>query len=281
MTVANFLAYLTAERGLSQKTIEAYENDLSGLERHLKQCPTKATEEDLLSYLGFLKKRGLSSASICRASIACRVFYRFLFKEGVTKIDVAAHLESPRLWQLIPEILTLDEVQKLLNAPKPSAKLGARDHAILSTLYATGIRVSELCNLNIDHLGDSALRVSGKGGKERIVPIAPSALESIDRYLTFRNDQNPALFLTNRGRRIDRYRVWALVKVAAGNAGIKKSISPHTLRHAFATHLLENGADLRIIQEMLGHASVSTTERYTHISTSHISEQFSRFHSRS
>ena len=280
MGIDDFLIYLSSERGLSKQTILAYGADLRGLEDFLGRDSKECVENDVIGYMGFLKERGLASASICRASIACRVYFRFLTREGVISRDVAAHLESPRLWQLIPEILSVEEVEQLLLASDTSSCTGARDAAILGTLYATGIRVSELCGLNIDDVGDCALRVFGKGEKERVVPIATVALGKIDAYLQFREDKESALFLTRRGKRIDRSGVWSLVKSAAKKAGIGKSISPHTLRHAFATHLLENGADLRIIQEMLGHASVATTERYTHISRAHIKMQFDQFHSR-
>jgi integrase/recombinase XerD len=169
----------------------------------------------------------------------------------------------------------------LLAQPDPETALGARDKAILEVLYASGLRVSELCGLNIQDVGEEAVRVKGKGSKERIVPIAPSALQSVDHYLgKFREDEEKALFIGPHGKRIDRTVVWARVKFYAKKAAISKEISPHTLRHSFATHLLENGADLRVIQEMLGHSSISTTDRYTHISRKHLHEAFEKFHPR-
>ncbi|MCI5053116.1 MAG: tyrosine recombinase XerD [Simkaniaceae bacterium] len=271
--IETFLTYLLSERGLSKNTIEAYRRDLSGLERFLGGKMEDASEEDLLRFLGELKLKGLSSSSICRAAIACRVFYRFLAREGVKERDISSYLESPRLWQLLPDVLTVEETDKLLNAPEDS-----RDRAILHTLYASGLRVSELCRLNINDVGDNALRVWGKGDRERVVPIAKGALDFIDAYLSEREAENEALFLSKRGKRMSRESVWKMVRHYAKPLG--KRVSPHTLRHAFATHLLENGADLRVIQEMLGHASVATTERYTHISQSHLKVSFDQFHSR-
>jgi integrase/recombinase XerD len=181
---------------------------------------------------------------------------------------------------LIPEVLSQDEVVRLLAAPHGEA---FRDRAILFVLYASGLRVSELCGLNICDVGEKTVRVRGKGGKDRIVPIAPVAIAAVDLYLTQgrkESGREEALFVTEKGQRIDRYLVWARIKAYARDAGIAKRISPHTLRHSFATHLLENGADLRIIQEMLGHADIGTTDRYTQVSRSHLHRAFSEFHPR-
>ncbi|MES2121189.1 MAG: tyrosine-type recombinase/integrase, partial [Chlamydiota bacterium] len=196
--------------------------------------------------------------------------------------DVTLHLDSPKMWQLIPEVLTVSEVNALLHAPNPEEFAGARDQAVLLVLYASGLRVSEVCGLNLQDVDDQVVRVKGKGGKERIVPIAQVATSAIDHYLVrFRKESDfPALFVTEKNRRIDRTLVWKRVKFYAKAAGIQKSISPHTLRHSFATHLLENGADLRVIQEMLGHANIATTDRYTHISTQHLADAFNAFHPR-
>jgi integrase/recombinase XerD len=178
-------------------------------------------------------------------------------------------------------VLSVGEVTALLAQPNPEERIGARDKAMLEVLYASGLRVSELCGLNIQDVGEEAVRVKGKGSKERVVPIAKSALNTVDHYLgKFREDKEGALFLGSQGKRLDRITVWSRVKFYAKKAGITKSISPHTLRHSFATHLLENGADLRVIQEMLGHANIGTTDRYTHISRKHLHEAFERFHPR-
>jgi integrase/recombinase XerD len=183
------------------------------------------------------------------------------------------------MWQLIPEVLTVEEVTRFLGAPDRETAVGARDFAIFQVMYASGLRVSELCGLNIGDISDDQVRVRGKGNKERVVPIAASAVAAVDHYLVHsRKEGDGALFLSNRGQRIDRVAVWERVKFYAKKAVISKEISPHTLRHSFATHLLENGADLRVIQELLGHANIATTDRYTHVSRKHLHAAFEKFH---
>jgi len=268
--VDEFLAYLAAERGLSKNTLEAYGRDL--------RLFTKMGLE-VFPFLAKLQEQGLASSSICRALMALKVFFRFLKKEKYIEIDPTLHLEGPKLWQLIPEVMTPGEVERLLAAPDRETAVGARDRAIFHVLYASGLRVSELCSLDIQDLSDLFVRVQGKGGKERIIPIAKAAVEAVDWYLTrVRKEGSGPLFLSLKGKRIGRVCVWERVKFYGQKAGITKPISPHTLRHAFATHLLENGADLRVIQEMLGHASIGTTDRYTHISHRHLQDSFERFH---
>ncbi|MCB1110440.1 MAG: site-specific tyrosine recombinase XerD [Chlamydiia bacterium] len=277
--IQDFLSYIGSEKGLSVNTLEAYGRDIRRFAEGLKE---EVKEETILSYLSLLKEKGYASASIYRALMALRVFFRFLKREQVIDQDPTALLESPKMWQLIPDILTQEEVELLLAAPGEGEK-GARDRALLETLYATGIRVSELCHLNVHDVGEATIRVLGKGGKERIVPIGEVALEAIDAYLgNYRNDRGDRrpLFVTKKGRRIDRTFVWKQVKAYAKEVGITKKISPHTLRHSFATHLLERGADLRVIQEMLGHADIGTTDRYTHLSQKRLFEAFDTFHTR-
>ena len=287
--ISDFLSYLSSERGLANNTIEAYGRDLKFLCDALQKCGVssleKATEQEIIFFLSQLRERNYASSSICRALVAVKVFFRFLKKERYIASDVTAHLDSPKLWQLIPDVLTIEEVDRLLSAPEVASAQGARDKAILEVLYASGLRVSELCGLNIHDVDDVFVRVTGKGGKERLVPIAKSAINAIDYYLLHhrgevREDKDAPLFVSGRGKRIDRAAVWKRVKFYARVAEIVKRISPHTLRHSFATHLLENGADLRVIQEMLGHASIATTDRYTHISQQHLSSAFSTFHPR-
>lgn len=279
--LADFLSYLASERGLARNTLLAYERDLRlFLKDHL--C-TAVVERDLIDFLGELKNRDYASSSICRALVALKVFFRFLKREKKIAHNATAYLDSPKMWQLVPEVMTVDEVDRLLQAPPKENALGARDKAILEVLYASGLRVSEICSLNIQDLDDAFVRVKGKGGKERVVPIAKVAVAAVDEYLlNWRKapKEEIALFVTARGRRIDRIEIWRKIKQYADQAGISRCISPHTLRHSFATHLLENGADLRVIQEMLGHASISTTERYTHISQKHLHEAFAAFHPR-
>lgn len=280
-----FLSYLASEKGLALNTIQSYQRDLQAFLSFIQTGKARALSEisthDIIEFLSSLQSRHYASASICRALIAIKVFFKFLSRENLIASNVAIHLESPKLWQLIPEILTYEEVEKLLQQHDLSTQEGARNQAILEVLYASGLRVSELCALDINHVDDISIRVMGKGSKERIVPIGQAAVAAIDHYLKFRDgDQCQALFLNLRGKRIDRVSVWKMIKTCGRQAQVNKNISPHTLRHSFATHLLENGADLRVIQEMLGHATISSTERYTHLSRSSLQHTFESFHPR-
>lgn len=282
----DFLDCLSSEKGLAQNTLISYRRDLDIFFRLLKKRDVQRLEEaretDIIAFLEHLREQRYATSSVCRALVAVRMFFRFLKRERLIDKDVTLHLDSPKMWQLIPEVLTVKEVDALLEAPDSDEFAGARDKAILLVLYASGLRVSEVCGLNVQDVGDQVVRVKGKGGKERIVPIAQVAVSAIDHYIvTFRKEsEQTALFVTEKNRRIDRTLVWKRVKLYAKVAGIQKSISPHTLRHSFATHLLENGADLRVIQEMLGHANIATTDRYTHISTQHLADAFNAFHPR-
>ncbi len=285
--IGNFLSYLGSEKGLAQNTLAAYRRDLHLFTTLLKEKGILTfdgtQEEDVIAFLAHLKNLSYATSSICRSLVAVKMLFRFLKREGAIPKDITLHLDSPKMWQLIPEVLTVAEVEELLKAPDVSTSTGARDRAVLQVIYASGLRVSEVCGLNLQDVGEEVVRVRGKGGKERVVPIARSAVVAIDHYLGNHRvsaDRQEALFVTERGKRIDRSMVWQRVKLYAKAAGIARKISPHTLRHSFATHLLENGADLRVIQEMLGHSSIATTDRYTHISQRHLTEAFEAFHPR-
>lgn len=270
-----FLAYVAAEKGLSVNTIEAYGRDVG---RFIEGG--MFDEKGILAHLAKMREEGYASSSRARALMALKVFFRFLKGEGYLESDPTALLESPKMWQLIPEVLTGEEVERLLAAPREGEE-GARDRAILETLYATGIRVSELCDLEIYDVGEEMIQVRGKGGKERVVPIGEAALEAIDHYLgEYRREGKGPLFLSKRGKRMHRTTVWKQIKYWGKKAGIEKEISPHTLRHSFATHLLDHGADLRVIQELLGHADIGTTDRYTHLSQGRLFKAFDEFHPR-
>jgi integrase/recombinase XerD len=278
--IADFLVYLGSEKGLSPHTLAAYGRDLTALAQFY---PGKKVEEivgdQIIEYFHSLKSTGMASSSLCRALVAIKVFFRFLKREKIISHNPTLFLESPKMWQLIPEVLTIEEVSRFLQAPDTASAIGARDQAMFQVMYASGLRVSELCGLNTGDISDDQVRVKGKGNKERVVPIAASAVAAVDHYLTkFRLEGDGALFLSSQGKRMDRVAVWERVKFYARKAGISKDISPHTLRHSFATHLLENGADLRVIQEMLGHAHIGTTDRYTHVSRKHLHEAFEKFH---
>jgi integrase/recombinase XerD len=280
--IADFISYIASEKGLAVNTIEAYKRDLDNFTAFLQGISfSSVTSLQIIAYLSHLKQKGYASSSICRALMAIKVFFRFLTREGFIPSNPALYLESPKLWQLIPEVLSFEEVEKLLNQPDTEELPGARDKAILEMLYASGLRVSELCSMDLYSVDDTMVRVMGKGGKERMVPIGESAIKSLDHYLSFLDGvEQKALFVNDKGKRISRNFVWKMIKDYAKKAGIAKNISPHTLRHSFATHLLDNGADLRIIQEMLGHASIGSTERYTHVSQSRLQEAFELFHPR-
>lgn len=286
--LAIFLNFLASEKGLSPHTVSAYKHDIESFHLFLKQKGLRGLseieKEDVISYLATLKEKKYADASLLRFLIALRVFYRFLAKEKRVSHNVLETLESPKVWQTLPHVLSIQEIETLLSIPSKETFLGSRDRAILEVLYASGLRVSELCSLNIHDCDDTYVKVRGKGEKERIVPIGKQAIDAIDHYLIHFRDhfdhKNPALFLTQKGLRIDRIAVWRMIKELAKKAGIQKNIHPHTFRHSFATHLLDRGADLRIIQELLGHSNIATTDRYTHVSQERLKESFAKFHPR-
>jgi len=278
--IADFLAYLGSEKGLSPHTLAAYGRDLLSYAKFSGgKKPEEMSTEQIIDYFQTLKNKGVASSTLCRALVAIKVFFRFLKREKIISHNPTLFLESPKMWQLIPEVLTVEEVSRLLMMPDSQTAIGVRDKAIFMVMYASGLRVSELCGLNLGDVSDDQVRVKGKGNKERVIPIAPAAVAAVDDYLTrFRTQGDGPLFLSSQGKRLDRVALWERVKFYGKKAGIQKVISPHTLRHSFATHLLENGADLRVIQEMLGHSNIATTDRYTHVSKKHLHEAFERFH---
>ena len=280
----DFLSYIGSEKGLSLNTQEAYECDLKKFFYFCsKNNVGKVSESELLLFFKELKNKGFASASLYRMFVTLKVFFRFLIKEKRKDFNPTLQMQAPKLWQLIPEVLSLEEVNRLLLAPDKKSSVGARDAAMLELLYGTGMRVSEMCQLNIEDLEEASLRALGKGGKERLLPIGEQARNAIDHYLlNFRHDKgdNLPLFLQKKGGRIDRIAVWKRVKFYGKKVGISKNISPHTLRHSFATHLLDRGADLRVIQDLLGHATIGTTDRYTHLSQKRLFDCFDRFHPR-
>ncbi len=283
-----FVIYIASEKGFSQNTIEAYRRDGSALLHFLHREGVLSwrdvSQEHLMRYLALLQEQGYASASIARALMAFKVFFRFLKRESLIAVDPMTHLETPKLWQIIPDILSYQEIERLFAQPDAKTPMGARDRAILEVFYSSGLRVSEICALKFFDVDDQFIKVMGKGSKERLIPIGSKAIEAIDHYIThFRgivDQQEAPLFVSKRGKHLNRIAVWKMIKAYAKKAGISKNISPHTLRHSFATHLLDNGADLRVIQEMLGHASISSTDRYTHISRSRLHEAFDAFHPR-
>lgn len=282
----DFYLYIASERGLSQNTQIAYKYDIDRFIQFLIdqniQDFKKVDQNHFLKFLEKGKSLGLASSSLGRLLMALKVFFKFLKREGHIDVNIAHYLSSPKIWQIVPHVLSLDQVEKLLKEPNSSLPLESRDKAILETLYASGVRVSELCSLKINDVDDHFIKVKGKGGKERVVPIGKKAIEAIDHYLVHfrKEDQVPYLFVTQQKKMLDRILVWKRIRFYAQRAGITQNVSPHMLRHSFATHLLENGADLRIIQEMLGHSNISTTDRYTHVSQKHLKNAFDSFHPR-
>lgn len=287
--IDDFCIYIASEKGLSHNTIEAYQRDIEKFILFIQELginfAPNVTESHIVSFLTSLKMKNYAVSSICRALISIKVFFRFLKREQIIPSNIALYLETPKLWQLIPDVLSSREVELLLAQPDPATPLGARDRAIIETLYGSGLRVSELCSLNIYDVDDEFVKVYGKGSKERLVPIGKKAIAAIDYYLIhyrclYESDKLKTLFLSKNGRPIDRIAVWRMIKENAKKARITKNIFPHTLRHSFATHLLDNGADLRIIQEMLGHSSIQSTDRYVHLSKTHIQHSFDKHHPR-
>ncbi len=293
-----FADYLTLERGLGENTRVAYGRDVAGFLDFAgaagRQAVREIVRDDIADYLMALKDRGLAPASMARCLVAIRVFFRYLQEEGILGASVADALESPKLWQVLPGMLSLEEIDRLLAAPDLRTPEGRRDRAILEVFYACGLRESELARLKIGglHLEDGFVRILGKGGKERVVPIAGRAADALGAWLADgraayaavaekRGDPPPAeVFLSRLGRPMDRTTIWRTVVRQARNAGIAKRLYPHLLRHSFASHLLENGADLRAIQEMLGHADISTTQIYTHVDRSRLAAVHRQFHPR-
>jgi integrase/recombinase XerD len=290
----HFTGYLALEKGLSLNSVEAYRRDLTDfiawLDGQGGMSAAAVSRHDILDYLGALRERGMESATLARRLVSIKLFFRYLFSEKLIDHDVTAVMDSPRLWQLLPDFLSADEVNSLLKAYSASGRdiLTFRNRTILETIYACGLRVTETADLKVDSIkyDDQTVRVIGKGRKERIVPVGKTALKLLHRYQQEIRPQQVTdpnesiLFLSKSGRRLDRERIWAVIKEAARIAGIKKNIFPHTLRHSFASHLLENGADLRVIQEMLGHASISTTQIYTHVEQKRLLKVHRQFHPR-
>jgi integrase/recombinase XerD len=296
LAIQQFLDHLKVERELSAATLEAYGRDLAGFARFAVDRGVRAAGEvrtiDVLDYLGHLTERAMAARSQARRLIALRQLFKFLKVERVCETNPTEDVELPRFGRRLPEFLTVDEVDRLLEAPDRRTPRGARDAAMLETLYATGLRVSELVKLRLGDLNFDAgyLVALGKGKKERLVPLGEVALASLRHYVeqarpSFLRPRAAAraadaLFLTRLGRRMTRQGFWKLLGRYAVAAGIVKAISPHKLRHSFATHLVERGADLRAVQAMLGHADIGTTEIYTHVSRGHLRAVYDKFHPR-
>lgn len=290
-----FVYYLKVERHLSERTIEAYRRDVARLaawltgERQVEH-PAGVGHDDVAQHMGYLHDLGLAGSSIARARSSIRQFFRYLLQEGLRDDDPTVHVEAPSTGRSLPTVLSKAEVEALLDAPDTATPLGLRDAAMIALLYATGLRVSELVGLARHQYkvteGIGLVQVTGKGDKERIVPVGARARRLVARYLERGRPQHdpddlaPALFVSRRGSGMTRQAFWLRIKQHGKAAGIRKNVSPHVLRHSFATHLLEHGADLRHLQAMLGHADISTTQIYTHVATHRLKALHAEHHPR-
>ena len=291
--LSDFIHFMTVERGLSENTIVSYKRDLqsylSFLMTHEQLTDIKdVTRLHIIHYLKQLKEEGKSSKTSVRHLSSIRSFHQFLLREKVTTDDPSWNIETQKTERTLPKVLSLGEVEKLLDTPNQHTPFDYRDKAMLELLYATGIRVSEMLDLTLAdvHLTMGFVRCFGKGRKERIVPIGEAAASAIEEYLEkgrsklLKKQPSDALFLNHHGKKMSRQGFWKNLKKRAIEAGIQKELTPHTLRHSFATHLLENGADLRAVQEMLGHADISTTQIYTHVTKTRLKDVYHKFHPR-
>ncbi len=287
-----FINYLSVERGLSANTLAAYKRDLNKYFAYLTSqnidSPDKVGKNNITSFMLAQKQKEMSINSVSRNLAAIKSFHRFLVREGLIKLDPTSLIESPKIFKHIPEVLNQAEVESLIKISFSQKWQGIRDNALLELLYASGMRVSEIVNLRIEDLNLDVgfIRCVGKGQKERVVPIGKKAIFALNRYLEkvrlklSKENSGPFIFLSRLGKKLSRQSVWKMVKHYAKRAKIKKVIKPHTLRHSFATHLLERGADLRSVQEMLGHSDISTTQIYTHVDKDRLKAIHQKFHPR-
>lgn len=284
--------YLTLEQGTSPRTLEAYRRDVERLVEYAKikgaLTPVDLTSRMMREFVYHLKDMGLSPSSIRRNISAIRTYFKFLMADGVVTRDPSERLETPKGWRTLPDVLTVDEIEQLLAAPKIEQSMAFRDRAMLELAYGAGLRVSEWITLGVKDVlfEDMLVRVFGKGSKERLVPIGRKAIGAVATYIrelrpvVEKGAGKGVLFLNARGEPLTRMGAWKILRGHVESAGIAKAVSPHTLRHSFATHLLEGGADLRAVQEMLGHADISTTQIYTHVDREYLRQVHKQFHPR-
>ncbi|WP_313891037.1 site-specific tyrosine recombinase XerD [Psychrobacillus sp.] len=290
----DYLHFLRIERQLASNTLVSYKKDLLDYLKHIFEMQQLHTLDEverqhIVLHLRTLKNEGKTPRTISRHISSIRSFHKFLIRERVTNQDPTIHLELPQLDQKLPHFLSVEELTILLNGIDLSKAQGVRDLAMFELMYASGMRISECLNLDLEdlHLTMGFVRCFGKGGKERIIPLGGAAINACTNYieearakLVKPTEKTDALFINQRGKRLTRQGIWKLLKAHAMNAGIQKEITPHVLRHSFATHLIENGADLRAVQEMLGHSDISTTQIYTHVSKTRLKEVYKKFHPR-
>ncbi|WP_161877973.1 site-specific tyrosine recombinase XerD [Alkalibacterium sp. MB6] len=289
-----YLLFLIIEKGLAENTVDSYKRDIEQYLLYLEKNQIKEWKEIdrylLLNYFSDEKKAKKSDNTIIRMFSSLRKFHQFLKQENITDEDPMLFVKTPKKAETLPKIISMDHIERLIQTPDTSKPIGVRDRTILEVLYATGLRISELTSLTVDdiHLSMKLIQVVGKGNKERLIPIGEQAAKWLDYYLTTTRPllmkkavkESPIIFLNARGTPLTRQGIWKNLKQLAQTAGISGNISPHTLRHSFATHLLENGADLRVVQELLGHSDVSTTQIYTHITKHRLKDIYSHYHPR-
>jgi integrase/recombinase XerD len=292
--IKEFEQYLQVERGFAQNTLSAYLSDMQKYKKFFehderKLLPQQLTALHIREFLYQLDNLKLSEKTQARILASVRLFHKYLFTEEYTKTDPSSDIESPKTQRTLPDVLSVQEIQDILNAIPTENAQDIRNRAIIETLYSCGLRVSELINLTLDQLflEIEYIKVKGKGNKERLVPVGQWATEWIERYLKevrtkqkIKSESENIVFLNRNGNKLTRVMVFYIIKESVKRAGIQKNISPHTLRHSFATHLVENGADLRVVQDILGHASITTTEIYTHIDTSFLHQEYKKYHPR-
>ncbi|MFH1654558.1 MAG: site-specific tyrosine recombinase XerD [Pseudomonadota bacterium] len=290
--IEKYLTYIKVERRLSANTLEAYGHDLARfaniLTTKLKVDLKAISEGGILKYLTILRDEGLNSRSVARNLVVLRTFFTFLLREKVLSKDPFEKVEFPLRWKKLPKFISLEDVDRLIAAPDQKTDLGMRDHAIIQLLYASGLRVSEIAGLKLNQLNcqHGYLIVIGKGNKERIVPFGKYALDAVTEYVDqvrpklMKGKNAQELFLSRNGTKLTRRRLLMIIHNLALKAGIRATVTPHVLRHSFATHLLERGADLRTVQQMLGHADISTTQIYTHVSRKHLKDLYNKYHPR-
>ncbi|WP_137601304.1 site-specific tyrosine recombinase XerD [Paucilactobacillus nenjiangensis] len=288
----DYLHYLRIQRGLVENTIISYKQDLVAFSEFLTEQKItswdKVDRYDVLNYLAKLQDEKKAKSSVAHLVSTLRQFFSYLTNEEKIEANPMVHIDPPKGAQHLPQVLTSEEVERLLAVPDVSKPLGIRDRTILEVMYATGLRVSELINLSMDelHLEMGLIQPLGKGDKERIIPIGEVAIDWLQKYINgaretlLKQQSSKYIFLNAHGRQLTRQGIWKNLKAIVVKAGITKNVTPHTLRHSFATHILENGADLRVVQELLGHADISTTQIYTHISQKRLAEVYKQFHPR-
>ncbi|GMA70673.1 tyrosine recombinase XerD [Leuconostoc litchii] len=289
--IEDYLHYIRIERGLSENTITSYHQDLMQFGKYLdkEKLPLKMVDHiGVLAWLNQLREQGKSNSSVIRMVTTLRNFFSYLMRENVIAHNPMSDVRPPKKAEHLPAVLSVEEIDLLLQIPTEETPLGLRNRTLLEVMYATGLRVSELVNLKMAdlHLQLGLIQTIGKGDKERIIPIGEIAIDWLKRYFEesrsalLKEKESQFVFLNDRGTQISRQGIWKIIKKLVIDAGITKDVSPHTLRHSFATHILENGADLRIVQELLGHADISTTQIYTHISKKRLSEVYDEYHPR-